>query len=422
MAAAKKGYLERSLSGKERTDDNVLPHAPKGRFSLCWDVLKGRFGRLVLINLLLVLCFAPLIAVIVLRTLNVGTQIIAGPYAGAFGVGAGALHDVTGYAENILFYTDLFYFALVVPALFIAGIGISGGGYLIRNMLRTQGIYDFKDFGRGIKRNILPVTEATVLFSVVLFVARLMGNYAELQVAVGSPVAGWLIASEVIGYIFVGIAALISLWMVALGMSYRLGPWALFKNAAAATFLLPHFSILFAALALWPLFIIIFVSGIFFTIVLVAVVFIGFVYSLLVWLDYTQWVFDTRVSPAIVIAAEEEEETPDKKAEDKPLDPEAERRILVAYGKSDLAARPMQAVDADKTAISPLTGSFTRADLRRIAESKQALRAETAAYENAHKGEEKYTAYNKQFEDRDRALQGKGKGKKLTPPKPSRRK
>lgn len=418
--AESKRYIRRCLEGRERSDDGIFSHAPKGRFSLFWDMLKGRFGRLVLVNLLMVLFFAPLVAVIVLRTMNIGGQILAGPYAGSFGVGAGALHDVTGYAESLFLYTDLFYFGMLIPALFVAGIGISGGAYLVRNVLRTQGVFSYKDFWRGIKRNILPVFEATLLFSVVLFVARLMGNYAELQVAIGSPVAGWLIASEVIGYILVGLTSLISLWIIALGVSYKLGPWGLFKNAVVLTFTTLHFTILFAALALWPLFIIIFVSGIFFTITLVAMAFIGFVYALLVWMDYTQWVFDVRVSPDSVVTEEESAQTAPVSPEPT-VDPEEYRRIVVAYGRSYLASRPIQPMDEDTTELCALPEGFTRADLARNRDARLALAAEAEAYERAHKGEEKYVNYNRQFEERDRALQGKGTGKRLTP-KPVKRK
>lgn len=422
MAEERKSYIKRSLAGKERTDDGIKSHEPKGRFSLFWDVFKGRFGRFVLVNLLLVLFFAPLIAIIILRTMSVAGNILVGPYAGGLGVGAGALVDVSGYAESMLLSTDLVYFAMLIPALVIAGVGLAGGAYLVRNVLRTQGIFDFKDFGRGIKRGFLPSLEATLLFSAVLFVARSMGNYCDFMVAHGSALSGWLIASKVIGYLLVALVSLISLWMISLGTSYKLGPWALFKNAVVLTFTTFPFSVLFAALALWHIFIIIFVSGIFFTIVLILTVFFGFVYALLVWMDFTQWVYDKKVNPESVVAqdAEEKEEAP--AARDTAPDPESYRRVIVSYGKSYLASRPIQPVDADATELTALPAQYTREDLKNNAEARKALAEETAAYEKEHLHDERYVEYNKMFEERDRALQGKGKGKKLTPPKRLKRK
>ncbi len=420
--AENKGVAARLLEGRERSDDGIFSRASKaGRIQLFWDILKGRFGRLVLVNLILVLFFAPLIAVIVLRTITVGGQIIGGPYAGGLGVGAGAIPDVTGTLQYMLLGTDLFFFALLIPGFFIAGIGLSGGAYLIRNLIRTEGVFSLKDFGRGIVRNFWATTEAVLLFSAVLFAARYLGNYVEYSVVMGTSAAGWLIFSEVVGYLLVGLMALVSLWMIAIGTSYKQNPWTLFRSAVVLTFRYFPLTVLFAALSLWPVFIIIFVSGLFFTIFLAAEVFIGLSYSLLVWMDFTQWVFDRSVSPDCVLAVAEE----DEKAEDAKEKPAATgedlRRIIVSYGKSDLISRPIQPVDADMVSLCMLPENFSREDLRRLDESRKELRREVNAYEAAHKSEKRYAEYNKLFEDRDRALQGKGKGKRLAPPAPRRR-
>ena len=49
----KKGLVARWLEGKERSEDYARSTLPTSRWSLFWDIFKGRFGRLVLVNLLM---------------------------------------------------------------------------------------------------------------------------------------------------------------------------------------------------------------------------------------------------------------------------------------------------------------------------------------------------------------------------------
>ena len=57
----------------------------------------------------------------------------------------------------------------------------------------------------------------------------------------------------------------------------------------------------------------------------------------------------------------------------------------------------------------------------RLKESKTAIEEDTKAYEAEHKDDERYVEYNRQFEERERALQEEdagGKKKKKKAPKP----
>ena len=59
--------------------------------------------------------------------------------------------------------------------------------------------------------------------------------------------------------------------------------------------------------------------------------------------------------------------------------------------------------------------------LKRLKESKQNIIEDTEAYAEEHKNDLRYVEYNKQFEEREKALQdetdAKGKKKKRKPPK-----
>lgn len=416
----RKGLVARWLEGKERSEEYARSTLPTSRWGLFWDILKGRFGRMIVTNLLVFLTFLPLIAILVWRWLVVGAQGLAGPFGGGLGAGYPALPDITGAAEEMTLQTDLLFYGLLIPAMAIAGLGISGGMYIIRNMIWTEGIFVANDFLRGIKRNYWNVLEAVLVFSVLLFFSRTMGNLADLLTVLGASHAGWLVASKIIGYIFVALSVLICLWMISLGVNYKQGPWQLFRNAVVMTFGTFPQTVFFAALALWPIFLAIFTSGIFLVIALVLLIFLAFSYGMLVWMDYSQWAFDKFINPNLGVATgrglfDKNKTGKSGEAKGEPaMDSAAMReykRQIVAMGKSKLVCRPIKPID-DDLEIYQLPESFSREDLQKLRESKQKVVDDVEAYAEEHKDDEQYVEYNRQFEEQERALKEETEDKK----------
>ncbi len=415
----RKGFVARWLEGKERSEEYARSTLPTSRWGLFWDILKGRFGRMVITNLLVFVTFLPLIAILVWRWLIVGTQGFSGPFGGGLGAGFPAIPNIAGAAEEMTFSTDLLFYGLLIPAMAIAGLGISGGMYIVRNMIWTEGIFVANDFVRGIKRNFWNVLEAVLIFSVILFTARTMGNLADWLVARGVSNAGWLIASKIIGYIFVAISALVCLWMISLGVNYKQGPWQLFRNAVVMMFGTFPQTVFFAALALWPIFLALFTAGIFLIIALVLIVFIALSYAMLVWMDYSQWAFDKFINPNMGIATgrglyDKNKAGSAAQKSDGNMDSAALReykRQIVAMGKSKLVCRPIKPLD-DDLEIYQLPESFSREDLQKLKESKQKVVDDVDAYEEEHRDDEQYVEYNKQFEEQEKAIREEDEGKK----------
>ncbi len=415
----RKGFVARWLEGKERSEEYARSTLPTSRWGLFWDILKGRFGRMVITNLLVFVTFLPLIAILVWRWLIVGTQGFSGPFGGGLGAGFPAIPNIAGAAEEMTFSTDLLFYGLLIPAMAIAGLGISGGMYIVRNMIWTEGIFVANDFVRGIKRNFWNVLEAVLIFSVILFTARTMGNLADWLVARGVSNAGWLIASKIIGYIFVAISALVCLWMISLGVNYKQGPWQLFRNAVVMMFGTFPQTVFFAALALWPIFLALFTAGIFLIIALVLIVFIALSYAMLVWMDYSQWAFDKFINPNMGIATgrglyDKNKAGGAAQKSDGNMDSAALReykRQIVAMGKSKLVCRPIKPLD-DDLEIYQLPESFSREDLQKLKESKQKVVDDVDAYEEEHRDDEQYVEYNKQFEEQEKAIREEDEGKK----------
>ncbi len=415
----KKGLVARWLIGKERSEDYARSTLPTSRWALFWDILKGRFGRLVLVNLLILLTALPVIAVIVWRYLQIGGAGMSGAFGAGLGPSFPFIPDIAGNAEAMILQSDLVFFSLFIPAGIIAGLGISGGFYIIRNLIWTEGIFVANDFLRGIRRNFWNVLEAVLIFTVVLFVGRIMGDLADFYVATNAPGAGWMVASKVVGYIIVSFTLLVCLWMISLGINYKQGPWALFRNAVVMTIgTLPQ-TVFFAALALWPYFLSIFLGMNFFgVLVILFLILIGFSYSGLVWLDYSQWAFDKYINPGLGISTGRGLYNKDSGTMNEPATlTESQsaalreyRRQMVLNGRSKLVSHPVKPIDEGGDPYQ-LPDSFSREDLRKLRESKESMEKDVRAYEEEHKGDEQYVAYNKEFDALEAALSEEENGK-----------
>lgn len=423
----RKGLVARWLEGKERSEDYARSTLPTSRWALFWDIFKGRFGKLMLTNLLMLLTILPLVAVIFWRYLTFAVQGTNAIFGSGLMVGYPVVPDITGASEYMTFTSDLMFFGLMVACSFIAAIGISGGAYIIRNLIWTEGIFVANDFARGIKRNYWNVLEALLFFSILLFVARTMGNLSDYLIVMGAAASGWLVASKVIGYVFMAFSLLVCLWMIALGVNYKQGPFALIRNAIVMTVGTFPQTVFFAALALWPVLLAVFGGGFFMIIAIVLLLLFGFSYLFLVWLDFSQWVFDRFINPNMGYATGRGLYNKDKPTSPKPspareMDSAAMqeyKRMIVAQGRSKLVCRPIKPLDDDLD-VYQLPESFSREDLRKLKESKTAIEEDVKAYEEEHKNDEQYVEYNKTFDERERALreEEEGKNKKKKAPKP----
>ncbi len=426
MAQQKKGFIARMLEGKERSEEYARSTLPTNRWQLFFDIFKGNFGKIVKVNLLTLLFCVPMIAVIIFSNLfsQVNGQLY--PFGSNLGGGYPAYPNIDGMAEMITLQSGLVTYGAIALTAFIAAVGLAGGMYVVRNMVWTEGVFVTNDFWRGVKLNYKNALQTALFFTLVLFVATSLVNLADFSMAVNLDMSKfervWLTISKVVSYIVVVLAAMMSFWMISLGVNYTQGFFRLLKNSILIVFgTLPQ-TVFFGALALLP-FVLFFFNGQLFTVIGIIVMFLfGFAYALLVWLDFSQWVFDKYLNPKIEgakvgrgIYSKNGEEEVDQSAAEMEY-----QRALIALGKSQLSARPMKPID-DGLEVYELPTSFTREDLAKLRKSKEDIFEDTAAYEEEHKNDEKYVEYNRAFDEREKALQEEadknGKKKKRKPPK-----
>ncbi len=426
MAQQKKGFITRMLEGKEKSEEYARSTLPTNRWQLFWDIFKGNFGKMVKINLLTVIFFVPLFAVLILCSLvsEAGGQIY--PFGSNVGIGYPAFPALKGQAEALRLQNDFVLYLGILITSVIAAVGLSGGMYVMRNMVWTEGIFVTNDFWRGVKLNFKNALQTALLFSGVLFACGMMLDASALALAtsVSKTQRVLLYISQGTSWAIIVFALMISLWMIALGVNYEMKFFTLLRNAAVLSFgTLPQ-TVFFGILALWPFALLMVGQTFIIVIATMLTLFLSFSYALLVWLDFAQWVFDKFINPKIkgakvgrgIYGKNGEVAT----SEDSAASMEYQRAIL-AHGRSRLVARPIKPID-DSVQVYELPQSFTRDDLKKLRESKQNIVEDSEAYAEEHKNDLRYVEYNRQFDEREKAVAEEDakknkKNKKFKPPK-----
>jgi len=425
MAQQKKGLIARMLEGKERSEEYARSTLPTNRWQLFWDIFKGNFWKLVKVNLLTLVFFVPLLVVIVMNVLLSNNNGIIYPFGANLGVGYPAMPGLQGMSERLTLQSSLMLYGGIALTSILASVGLSGGMYVIRNMVWTEGIFVTNDFWRGVKLNFKNALQTALFFCVMLFLTQTLVNVSSYTIATGILDKGeiiWLRISQGVSYVFLTIAAMMSLWMIALGVNYKMNFFTMFKNAFLMSIGTLFQTIFFGALAALP-FLLLLIGGSFFTaIAVIMILLFGLAYALLVWLDFAQWVFDKFINPKIegakvgrgIYARDGSSQTTGGDS----ASALEYQRIILSHGRSRLVARPIKPID-DSLQVYELPQSFTREDLKKLRESKQNIVDDSEAYAEEHKNDLRYVEYNRQFDERERALQEEDvKGKKKRAKKP----
>ena len=395
----KKGFIARMLEGKERDEEYARSTLPSNRWALFWDIFKGRFSKLVIVNLLMLLFFIPLVAVGFFMYLWTGTMGGMYPFSNSILVGFPAYPNLMGAPEQINLSATFTGGALMIVAALIAAVGISGGMYVIRNMVWTEGIFVANDFWRGIKINIVVVLQSTLFYSIFLFGFFISIRFSEYIIASGTGSTVWMTISMAISYVAIVIFTMMYLWMLAMGGSYKLKFFQLLKNSFLMTFGLIFQNIFFVILMAIP--VILILLGSFFQMVgIVFMILFGLSFMLLVGLDYAQWAFDKfieskreggKVNRGIYSKV-------GKGGSQSKAVQEYEANLQAAMSvKSDLSSRPIKPI-TDDLKVYELPESFSRDDLKKLRESKERIIEDTEKYAEEHQNDEKYVTYNARFE------------------------
>ena len=129
MAQQKKGLIARMLEGKERSEEYARSTLPTNRWSLFWDIFKGNFGKIFKVNLLTILFFIPLFAVIIIGNMMSQTNSVTYPFGANVGLGYPAQPNLQGVSQWLTLQGDFYTQIGIFVACFIASVGLAGGMY-----------------------------------------------------------------------------------------------------------------------------------------------------------------------------------------------------------------------------------------------------------------------------------------------------
>ena len=387
--AKKGGLIQRLMLGSEKSETYARSTMPSNRWELFWDILKGRFGKLVLVNLLIFLFMIPLFGVIILRTLSITGYGSLSPFTQPFGVGYQASGSFAGFNETIILNVNLRTLLFLPVASIFAALGVSGGAYVIRNMVWTEGIFVANDFWRGIRQNFFSVLFVLLFYSAIFYLAALGISFNDLSLARGSGSRVLLIISKytlIFSTIFFG---MMSMHMVSLTVTYKCSIWQLIKSSFLLTLGLFPQCLLFAFIACLP-FLFLLISSSFTLIVgMLLILLFSFSFAFLVWTDFCQWAYDKFVNDHVP-GAQKNRGIYEKVKESDSLAIKQYREQLAMSHASSLSKRPIKPITDDELKLAELPQSFNRGDIERLNESRRIIYEDHEKYVEEHKNDPEF--------------------------------
>ncbi len=377
----KRGILDKFMLGSEKSEGFARASLPSNRWELFWDIFKGSFFKIIGINLLIIIFCIPLAIMLFFKTLVESGYGMLYPFSQGFGVGYGSLPELSGLAESVVFQSNAISYLLMPLMLVIAGIGIAGGAYVIRNLIWTEGVFVTNDFWHGIKKNFKQIAVVLLVYGVVFYVSTLAISLSDMQIATSQGGTWLFVVSKVVFIVVLFTLTIMTLHMITMAVTYETTILGLFKNSLYFTIgLLPQ-NIFFIVLGLIPYLISLiggligFIGG--------AIIFVfGIAYFLLVWTNFCQWSYDKFVNDKIGAKKYKGIYKKIKQSDSQALK-QYNQQVAIAE-LSAINRRPVKPITDDELTIAELPTSFNRADIERLNQSKQAIYEDHERYVEMH--------------------------------------
>lgn len=392
----KRGLIDRLMLGSEKSEGYARASLPSNRWELFWDIFKGRFGKLVIVNLLVLIFCIPLILLLLFHYMGILSYGVIYPFSQAFGMGYCAPPSMVGYAENITLTVNLFVYMLTPFAFAIMAIGVAGGAYVIRNMVWTEGIFVANDFWRGIRQNVKQMLLIAIVYAFVFYVSMAAISLCDQFIATGQGASWIFTVSKIVTYVFLAVYSIMTMHMITMSVTYELKFKHLFKNSFLFTIALAPHNIFFLALGAIP-FIVLALGGMFLMIGIIAILLLGFSLIMLIWTDYSQWIYDKFVNDKIP-GAQKNRGIYEKIKESDSAALRQYTQQMALTQRSVLSDKPIKPITDDELKLAELPTSFNRKDLEKLRESKQAIYDDHARYVEEHKNDPEFQPTEQELE------------------------
>lgn len=376
----KGGLFARLTRLPERSEDYARSTLPTNRWALGWDIFKTNLGKIVKINLLMLLFLFPIFLVMGFNWLYIQAQSLAGPFSQNIAFSYPAYPYLNGVSETILFQADLISFIFLFISSFYIAIGLAGGFYVMRNMVWTEGIFVAADFWSGVKKNYKVALKSSLMYVFFLGISVLSIDLANVQLSLNSEHTALLTISKVISIVAIVFFTIMFLYQLTLGVTYEIKFFHLIKNSAILSIALIPVNAFFAAFSLITFLPLLFSNvSIIFTVGIILILFFGLAVFALIWTNYNQWVFDQFINDKVPGAKKDKGIYRQNKIEEENYD----------FTPSKLTQRPIKPITDYDVEIAALPESYSRADLLKLQESKKAMIEDSDRYAEEHKNDYK---------------------------------
>jgi hypothetical protein len=362
--------------GKDNLPDFTPDKLPHSRFAQFKDVFFGRLGAMVKINLLSLLFALPLIAVWALtyfaKTVDAGMI----PYSGNIGLAYPVVPDAAEIGEIRNLMHNVRMYMMFIPCIVVLFAGLSGAFYVMRRFVWGEGVGVAAHFFRGVKSNIAPFLLSSVFIATLFpFVMVAISSYDRLDIH-----AAWKIIGLAASVIALVILLCMMIFLTTQAVTYNLKFFPLVRNSFLFSIALLPTNIIMLILSVLPVVLLMFASGIPFLGMIIVMIFIllGLSYIILLWTVYAHWAFDKFVNDRVEGAVKNRGIY--RPTEDE-LKKRAERELMsknTRFNNPALIGRQIKSID-DGSTYTPLSATFSRADLAKLAEEKQAVKDEIDA-------------------------------------------
>ncbi len=377
---AKKGFIARMIEGPERSETYAASTLPTNRWQLGWDVFKTNTGKHFKINLLTLVFLLPFIAICVLTYMYKLANVDILPFTQNMAIGYPSYPSTFGLSANLALSASVEFFKFLIVGILVGAVGLSGGFYVMRNMVWAEGVIVGSDFFKGVKQNYFVVLFSLLFYGVIMGLSVISVNMAQLLIDTCTGIKWLLISAQVLTYIIMGIVSIMVLYMITLGVTYKLSFGKLIRNSFILTIGLIPTNVFFAFLAALPFLLFSLKVSMLMALAIVLVFVWGFSIFMLIWTDYSNWVFDRFINDKVPGAKK-------NRGIYKPNATEEDgEQIIFEKTKLNSSIKPITDYDVE---LYELPESFSRKDLQKLEETKEAMRRDSDKYAEEHENDDK---------------------------------
>ena len=377
---AKKGFIARMIEGPERSETYAASTLPTNRWQLGWDVFKTNTGKHFKINLLTLVFLLPFIAICVLTYMYKLANVDILPFTQNMAIGYPSYPSTFGLSANLALSASVEFFKFLIVGILVGAVGLSGGFYVMRNMVWAEGVRVGSDFFKGVKQNYFVVLFSLLFYGVIMGLSVISVNMAQLLIDTCTGIKWLLISAQVLTYIIMGIVSIMVLYMITLGVTYKLSFGKLIRNSFILTIGLIPTNVFFAFLAALPFLLFSLKVSMLMALAIVLVFVWGFSIFMLIWTDYSNWVFDRFINDKVPGAKK-------NRGIYKPNATEEDgEQIIFEKTKLNSSIKPITDYDVE---LYELPESFSRKDLQKLEETKEAMRRDSDKYAEEHENDDK---------------------------------